>query len=74
MTDLSEADRLHSHGGRRSPSSPSSANSCEPDKMNLASLGNLVPHLHWHVIPRFENDPHLSAAIWAAPATSAQPR
>ena len=24
-----------------------------PDKINLASLGNMTPHLHWHVIPRF---------------------
>ncbi|MFN0318065.1 MAG: HIT family protein, partial [Burkholderiales bacterium] len=23
----------------------------QPDKMNLASFGNVVPHLHWHVIP-----------------------
>jgi diadenosine tetraphosphate (Ap4A) HIT family hydrolase len=29
-----------------------------PDKINLASLGNVVPHLHWHVIPRFGDDPH----------------
>ncbi|MSQ59301.1 MAG: HIT family protein [Betaproteobacteria bacterium] len=27
-----------------------------PDKMNLASFGNVVPHLHWHVIPRFTDD------------------
>jgi diadenosine tetraphosphate (Ap4A) HIT family hydrolase len=38
-----------------------------PDKINLASLGNLVPHLHWHVIPRFGDDPHFPAPIWAAP-------
>jgi len=29
-----------------------------PEKMNLASFGNMVPHLHWHVIPRFTDDPH----------------
>jgi diadenosine tetraphosphate (Ap4A) HIT family hydrolase len=29
-----------------------------PEKMNLASFGNAVPHLHWHVIPRFTDDPH----------------
>lgn len=27
-----------------------------PDKMNLASFGNVVPHIHWHVIPRFTDD------------------
>jgi len=35
-----------------------------PDKINLAALGNVVPHLHWHVIPRFENDPHFPNPIW----------
>jgi diadenosine tetraphosphate (Ap4A) HIT family hydrolase len=35
-----------------------------PDKINLASLGNVVPHLHWHVIPRFENDRHFPNPIW----------
>lgn len=35
-----------------------------PDKINLASLGNVVPHLHWHVIPRFEDDRHFPNPIW----------
>ena len=35
-----------------------------PDKINLASLGNMTPHLHWHVIPRFVNDKHFPAPIW----------
>ena len=35
-----------------------------PDKVNLASLGNQVPHVHWHVIPRFKDDPHWPYAIW----------
>jgi len=38
-----------------------------PHKMNIASLGNMVPHLHWHVIPRFEDDRHFPGPIWAAP-------
>jgi diadenosine tetraphosphate (Ap4A) HIT family hydrolase len=38
-----------------------------PDKVNLASLGNVVPHLHWHVIPRFADDRHFPDAVWAAP-------
>lgn len=36
-----------------------------PDKINLASLGNVVPHLHWHVIPRFADDRHFPQPIWA---------
>lgn len=38
-----------------------------PDKINLASLGNVVAHVHWHVIPRFQDDAHFPDAIWAAP-------
>lgn len=37
----------------------------KPDKINLASLGNVVPHLHWHVIPRWRDDSHFPAPIWA---------
>ncbi|MEW6512625.1 MAG: HIT family protein [Pseudomonadota bacterium] len=37
-----------------------------PDKINLASLGNVVPHLHWHVIPRWRDDSHFPAPIWAS--------
>ncbi len=36
-----------------------------PDKINLASLGNVVPHLHWHVIPRWVEDVNFPDAIWA---------
>lgn len=38
-----------------------------PDKINLASLGNVVPHLHWHVIARFYDDAYFPAPIWAMP-------
>ena len=39
--------------------------SLAPLKMNVASLGNLTPHLHWHVIPRFADDPAFPKPIWA---------
>lgn len=38
---------------------------CRPDKINLASLGNMVPHVHWHVIPRWADDRCFPDAIWA---------
>ena len=38
-----------------------------PDKINLAALGNMVPHLHWHVIARFAWDSHFPAPVWSAP-------
>jgi len=37
-----------------------------PEKINLASLGNVVPHLHWHLIPRFADDPHFPNPVWGA--------
>lgn len=39
----------------------------QPEKINLASLGNMVPHLHWHVIPRYTDDAHFPAPVWAEP-------
>ena len=36
-----------------------------PTKINLAALGNMVPHLHWHVIARFDWDSHFPASVWA---------
>lgn len=36
-----------------------------PTKVNLAALGNMVPHLHWHVIARFDWDSHFPSPVWA---------
>ncbi len=36
-----------------------------PHKINLASLGNMVPHLHWHIIPRYSDDAHFPNPVWA---------
>ena len=37
----------------------------QPEKINLASFGNMVPHLHWHIIPRYTDDAHFPAPVWA---------
>lgn len=37
-----------------------------PDKINLAALGNMVAHLHWHVIARWRWDSHFPGSVWAA--------
>lgn len=37
----------------------------QPTKINLASLGNMVPHVHWHIIPRWSDDTHFPDPIWA---------
>ena len=44
-----------------------------PLKVNLAALGNAVPHLHWHVIARFDWDSHFPAPVWAAPVRPMPP-
>ena len=36
----------------------------KPHKINLASFGNLTPHVHWHVIPRRVNDAHFPESVW----------
>jgi diadenosine tetraphosphate (Ap4A) HIT family hydrolase len=46
----------------------------KPDKLNLASLGNQVAHLHWHVIPRFADDAHFPQPVWGRRQRDGQPR
>jgi diadenosine tetraphosphate (Ap4A) HIT family hydrolase len=36
----------------------------KPDHVNLESLGNVVPHLHWHILPRTLGDPRWGSPIW----------
>ena len=36
-----------------------------PDKVNIAALGNMVPHIHWHVIPRFKDDAFFPGSSWS---------
>ncbi|PLX95042.1 MAG: HIT family protein [Desulfuromonas sp.] len=38
-----------------------------PAKMNYELLGNMVPHLHWHLVPRFSDDPLWPRPIWSEP-------
>jgi diadenosine tetraphosphate (Ap4A) HIT family hydrolase len=41
-----------------------------PDHINVEALGNVVPHLHWHIVPRYRNDPSWGAPIWRVPLSS----
>lgn len=45
-----------------------------PTKVNLAALGNMVPHLHWHVIARFDWDSRWPAPVWAGSQREADPQ
>ncbi|MBI3716711.1 MAG: HIT family protein [Betaproteobacteria bacterium] len=47
-------------------------NTLSPVKMNLASLGNMTPHLHWHVIPRYADDAAYPKPVWALSSSQAQ--
>jgi len=45
----------------------------QPLKVNVASLGNVVPHLHWHIIPRYADDAHFPAPVWAQAVRVTEP-
>ena len=64
MTDLSHGERDHLmalvfavEGAVR--------HVMHPDKVNIAALGNMVPHIHWHVIPRFKDDAFFPGSAWS---------
>jgi diadenosine tetraphosphate (Ap4A) HIT family hydrolase len=64
MTDLSADERAHfMHAVFQVESALRLL--LNPDKINLASLGNMTPHLHWHVIPRFRTDAAFPKPIWS---------
>ena len=66
MTDLEDEDRAHMMDVVFAVESVL-REQLAPVKVNLASLGNQVPHLHWHVVPRFSDDPHFPQPIWSKP-------
>jgi len=35
-----------------------------PDKINIASFGNYVPHVHFHIQARFKNDSYFPEPTW----------
>jgi len=39
---------------------------CRPAKINYEILGNVVPHVHVHIIPRYTTDPTWDRAAWFA--------
>jgi diadenosine tetraphosphate (Ap4A) HIT family hydrolase len=66
MTDLSVDDQMRLM--RVVFAAESAVRTCyRPDKINLASFGNVVPHLHWHIIPRWQDDRHFPQPVWGTP-------
>ncbi len=45
----------------------------QPEKINLACLGNMTPHIHWHIIPRFKQDKTFPYPIWGRPKRETAP-
>lgn len=72
MTDLPHQDRAHLMAVVWQVEA-ALRETMQPDKINLASLGNMTPHLHWHVIPRYTDDPHFPGPVWAAVQRHNQP-
>jgi len=35
-----------------------------PAKINIASFGNYLPHVHWHIMARFKNDSYFPEPMW----------
>jgi diadenosine tetraphosphate (Ap4A) HIT family hydrolase len=64
MTDLTPAERARLMGVVFAVEE-AVREAMSPDKMNIASLGNMTPHVHWHVIPRFRDDAHFPTPVWA---------
>jgi diadenosine tetraphosphate (Ap4A) HIT family hydrolase len=69
MSDLADADRLLVNDAVWKLEQ-AVREAMQPLKVNVASLGNVVPHLHWHVIPRYADDAHFPAPVWAQAARS----
>ena len=72
MTDLTEPERAHLMAVVFA-TEEILREMLHPAKINLASLGNQVPHLHWHVIPRFTDDAHFPDPVWAVRKRDTRP-
>lgn len=73
MTDLSRAERAHVMSVVFAVEA-AVRTALSPDKVNLASLGNLTPHVHWHVVPRYRDDRHFPGSVWSVLRRRTRPR
>ena len=72
MTDLSPAERQRLMAVVFAVEAAQRA-VMSPEKINLASFGNMTPHVHWHVIPRYLDDAHFPNPTWAVAQRSSAP-
>lgn len=72
MTDLPEAQRQHVMAAVYVVEQAQREH-LGTAKINLAQFGNQVPHLHWHIIPRWRDDPYFPDSAWSpAPERNAE--
>ena len=45
-----------------------------PEKVNWAQFGTMVPHLHWHLIPRFPDDAAFPDSYWSPRRRETDPK
>ena len=38
----------------------------KPTKINIASFGNYLPHVHWHIMARFKEDSYFPEPMWGS--------
>ena len=72
FSDLSRADQNHCMAAL-SVVERVMREQLKPRKINLAALGNLVPHLHWHLVARFDWDSRFPQPIWATAQRPSDP-
>ena len=73
LTDLWSGERLAVHRIVEATERALRA-TLSPEKVNVLSLGNMVPHVHVHVVARFADDPHFPGPPFGAPVRSTRPR
>lgn len=64
MSDLTDAERVHLWTVLNVVEKVM-RETMSPDKVNLAEFGNMVPHVHWHIIARYRDDAFFPEAVWA---------
>jgi len=69
VTELFHLDRAVRHGVMEEVNRVAAAlyRVFQPTKINYELLGNMVPHMHWHLVPRFADDPLWPRPIWSEP-------
>lgn len=67
LHDLTEAQYHEVCAAIRKVSQFASA-TFQPDKLNVAAIGNQVPQLHIHIVARFKTDAAWPGTVWASDA------